>query len=75
MYCVIAYDTPSDKRRARFVKILDQGLLERLRTRIVKVLDPEEDSIRIYQLGRCCEKGLLILGRGEKVGDEEVFIV
>lgn len=68
MFCVIAYDTPSDKRRARFVKILedygdrvqysvfeavlDQKLLDRMGTRLEKVLDPAEDSIRIYQFRR-----------------------
>lgn len=85
---IIAYDIPNDRRRTKTHKILcgfgkwtqyslfecflDKRELVLLRSRLGDVLDPDEDSVRIYPLCDSCH------GRVETIGsappkDEIVF--
>ena len=65
-YLVIAYDTPSDKRRRRIVKVLKtygerrqysvfearvtRDQLATLKAKLIKVVDEGEDTLAIYFL-------------------------
>ena len=90
---LVVYDTPSDARRRRVVKILDaygdrvqfsvfevfaEGAhLERVVVRLGKVLDEDEDRLRLYPACNRCARGVRTLaGHGsEPWAAEEVYIV
>lgn len=90
MYVVISYDIPDDKRRTKIHKILksygqwmqysvfecDLSATEyaKLRSRLSKLVQPEQDSIRFYFLCRCCQGKVERIG-GEQPRDETVFFV
>jgi len=83
VFLVISYDIPSDKRRARVAKTLeDYGArvqysvfevnlerkqVEKLRARLAKVVEKEEDSVRFYTLCAACYKGIEVMGVGREV--------
>jgi CRISPR-associated protein Cas2 len=87
---VVAYDTPSDKRRARIHKTLSGygqwtqfSLFEchltdkqylQLRHRLDEHLEPEEDSLRFYPLCAGCKGKVETVG-GEKPDDPVTIIV
>ena len=89
-FYVVAYDTPSDKRRARIHKTLSGfgqwtqfSLFEchltdkqylQLRQRLDRHLKPEEDSVRFYSLCEGCLGKVQTVG-GEKPGDPAVIFV
>jgi CRISPR-associated protein Cas2 len=72
MWIVICYDIPDDRRRLRAAKVclgfgqrvqrsvfeadLTPEQLKRLKKMLKKVIDPTEDSLRIYNLCRDCIK-------------------
>jgi CRISPR-associated protein Cas2 len=75
---VIAYDIPNDKRRTKIHKILcgfgewtqfslfecflDARDLVKLRARLDAVLEPEEDSVRLYPLCAACVESVETIG-------------
>ena len=77
---VISYDVPEDKRRTKIHKILKSygqwvqySVFEcdltdtqyaKLRSRLGKAIDPQQDSIRFYFLCACCH------GKIERIGGE-----
>ena len=81
---VVSYDLPNDRRRTRLANALeDFGVrvqysvfeclltpdqIERLRTRMASLLDPAEDSVRIYRLcqGLCREDRDPRAGQGDR---------
>jgi CRISPR-associated protein Cas2 len=88
---VVSYDVPDDRRRARLAQelesfgrrvqysvfecLLDAEQLARLRTRMLRHLEPQEDSLRIYRLCQeCCEK-VEIHGLGTITEDPKVYVV
>ena len=91
MLYVIAYDIADDVRRVKLADVLkdfgrrvqysvfearlDAELLERLRARVARVIDSEDDSVRIYRLCGECDKLIEILGQGGRTVDEKVYIV
>jgi CRISPR-associated protein Cas2 len=91
MLYLISYDIPDDTRRVRiadtlkdfghrvqysvFEALLDGELLDQLRQRVQKIIDEEEDSVRIYRLCGDCEKVLEILGRGTRTVEEKIYVV
>ena len=91
MYVVCSYDTPDDLRRVRFSKILegfgdrvqrsvfeailDAHQLEELKRRLGRVIEKEQDSIRIYSLCGACQRNVTIIGKGQKTEVDDVFIV
>jgi CRISPR-associated protein Cas2 len=75
---VIAYDIPSDKRRTKIHKTLcgfgewsQYSLFEcfltakdlvKLQAKLEDILNPEEDSVRMYPLCKTCQKGIKTVG-------------
>jgi CRISPR-associated protein Cas2 len=90
MHFVISYDVPEDKRRTKIHKILKSygqwmqfSLFEcdltekeyvKLRSRLDKLIKPEQDSIRFYTLCACCKDKVERIG-GEQPRDESIFFV
>ncbi len=91
MLYVIAYDIADDGRRLRVAEILkdfgrrvqfsvfeaglDAPLLDRLRARVAREIDAEDDSVRIYRICGECERQVEILGQGTRTMEEKVYIV
>jgi len=91
MLIVVSYDVVNDRRRTRlahalkdfgvrvqysvFECLLDAEALETLRRRAEKLIDPSEDSLRIYRLCRECEGKAEILGTGKTTEDPDVFVL
>jgi CRISPR-associated protein Cas2 len=90
MNVVITYDISEDKRRTKINKVLKSygqwmqfsvfecDLTEtqyaRLRSRLSKLIKPEQDSIRFYFLCACCKDKVERIG-GEEVRDDSIFFV
>lgn len=88
MYVVVTYDIPEDKRRTKIHKILKSygqwmqlSVFEcnltdtqyaSLRSRLSKMIKPEQDSIRFYFLCACCQGKVERIG-GESLRDESIF--
>jgi len=78
MLYVIAYDIPSDKRRTKVHKalcgfgawtqfslfecFLNPRELVSLRARLAELLEPDEDSVRIYPLCEICKNAVKTIG-------------
>ncbi|NER20082.1 MAG: CRISPR-associated endonuclease Cas2 [Symploca sp. SIO1B1] len=89
-YIVISYDISEDKRRTKIHNILKSygqwmqySVFEcnlsdteyaRLRSRLAKVIKPDQDSIRFYFLCGCCQNKVERIG-GEQLRDETIFFV
>jgi CRISPR-associated protein Cas2 len=92
MHVVVCYDVVSDRRRARLLRKLKAYLphvqksvfegelqdrqLAEIRQTILGIIDPREDTVRIYQQCTRCLPGTEVLGVGIYVqrGDaDEVF--
>lgn len=59
-----------------FECLLDnRELFDRMRARIVKIINEKEDSVRVYSLCAGCEKVIAIIGLGEVTKDEDVYIL
>ena len=88
MYVVVYYDIPEDKRRTKIHSILKSygqwmqySVFEcsltdtqyaKLRSRLSKVIKPQEDSIRFYFLCGCCQSKVERIG-GEPLRDNSIF--
>lgn len=88
MYIVISYDISEDKRRNKIHQILKSygqwvqySVFEcdltdtqyaKLRSRLSKMIKPEQDTIRFYFLCACCQAKVERIG-GEKPLDSTVF--
>ena len=88
MYVVVTYDIPEDKRRTKIHKILKSygqwvqlSVFEchltdtqyaKLRSRLSKLIQPNQDSVRFYFLCGCCQGKIERLG-GEQPMDTTVF--
>lgn len=91
MYIIISYDIADDRRRTKtaniledygdrvqysvFECIIDQKLLDKMTNRLQKVINIEEDSIRIYKMCNECYNKITILGKGEISKNEDVYII
>ena len=90
-FYLVSYDIADDGRRNRVVKILEDygdrvqysvfeiitdekrfGIMTR---RLKKVIDDENDSVRIYYLCRSCRNRVNILGKGTLTSIPDVFII
>jgi CRISPR-associated protein Cas2 len=90
MNVVITYDISEDKRRTKIHKVLKSygqwmqfsvfecALTEtqyaKLRSRLSKLIKPDQDSIRFYFLCACCKDKVERIG-GEEVRDDSIFFV
>ena len=88
---LVCFDIVSDKIRYRVVKILlkygvrvqksvfecmlnDARFVE-MKNLLDKLINPDEDSIRYYQLCVNCEKCVAVSGLGSYTGREDLIIV
>ena len=90
MFIIVTYDSPSDKRRTKFRKILKSygqwmqfSVFEcdvtekeyiKLRSRLDRLIKADEDSLRFYSLCKCCQSKVERIG-GESVRDDSIFFV
>lgn len=90
MWIVITYDIADNKRRAKLARLLEgfgirvqesvfeceleSKVLEKLMGRATKLINVEEDSIRLYQLPSANFLTLKILGLGQNVLSEWKYI-
>jgi len=91
MLYVISYDIPDDARRNRvadalkdfgrrvhysvFEALLDGDLAHRMGERLRLIIEPGEDSVRIYALCGECEKKVTIIGLGERTVVPSLYVV
>jgi CRISPR-associated protein Cas2 len=91
MFYSICYDVKDDARRLKVAKVLkdygtrvqlsvfeaelDERKLERLKSRVRKVLDDAEDSLRLYPLCGACMCRIEIIGQGVVTQDPEVIVI
>ncbi len=91
MHYIISYDIPNDRRRTKLAKMLldfgdrvqysvfearlDQELFDKLIKGINRTINEQEDSVRIYPMCATCQKGMIIIGKGPVVEDQDVYIL
>jgi len=91
MYVVVAYDIVDDRRRTRLAKTLkdygwrvqksvfecrlDDRMFLKMKNRVEKTIDHEEDSVRYYFLCKRCEGDIAVSGLGAVHEEEDVIIV
>lgn len=89
IFVLIIYDIVNNKRRNKFAKLLngygmriqkssfealvDKKLLEKLEKEIPKLIDSDEDSVRIYRMTGYGE--VILFGQNQKLKNEEVVIL
>jgi CRISPR-associated protein Cas2 len=87
---LISYDIPDDRRRTRLAHTLkdfgervqysvfecrlEEDQLDRLRSRVARLVAPEEDSVRFYRLCAGCVRNIEIQGLGVVKEDPEIYI-
>jgi CRISPR-associated protein Cas2 len=90
MFYAISYDIRDDRRRLKVAQVLkdfgsrvqlsvfeaslEPSELARLKKRLTPVLDPAQDSVRLYPLCGACVPGIEVLGQG-LVTQEPDFII
>jgi CRISPR-associated protein Cas2 len=91
MLILVSYDIPDDRRRTRLAHALKdfgervqysvfecnlkEDQLNRLRARVTALIEPQEDSVRIYRLCAECAARLEIQGLGRPTGDPDVYVL
>ncbi|MGH9363601.1 MAG: CRISPR-associated endonuclease Cas2 [Thermoanaerobaculia bacterium] len=91
MLIVVAYDIPDDRRRTCLAKALEDfgervqysvfecrlepAQIERLSARVVKLIDGEKDSVRIYRVCGECAGKIVIHGWGKVTQDPAVYVL
>ena len=79
-FYVIAYDIADDRRRAKIAKLMEslgfrvqgsvfEGYLtdadvKRMVKKADKIMEAEEDSIRVYMICEACLKKMILIGNG-----------
>jgi CRISPR-associated protein Cas2 len=80
-WVVVSYDIPNDRRRTKVMKTLEgyghrvqysvfecevrPADLEKLKTRLKALIQPEEDDVRLYDLCESCQGKVRMLGRAK----------
>lgn len=91
MFYAISYKISDDRRRLKVAKVLkdsgqrvqrsvfeanlEAGQVKRLKKRVGPLINPEEDSLRIYPLCAACVPRVEVLGTGVVAQDPEVIII
>jgi CRISPR-associated protein Cas2 len=55
--------------------LLERDLLEKMVGRLEKVVNEEEDSVRVYALCANCQKVIKVMGQGEVTKEEKYYIL
>jgi len=90
-FIVVSYDIKDNKRRVKVAKtlldygfriqysvfecILEDKYLLRLRTKLSRIINETEDTVRFYRLCQACRSSIQIIGTGEVTSDEEVYVI
>ena len=90
-FTVISYDVTDDRRRLRVAKVLegvadrvqrsvfegylDERTLARTIRRLVRIIDAECDSVRIYRLCATCLGQVQTLGSGGIAPEEDTIVL
>lgn len=88
---LISYDIVEDKRRVKVSKtlkdygtrvqysvfecLIEREQLQELQERVAKIINEDEDSVRVYVLCERCRDNIRVMGQGRVTEDEEVYIV
>lgn len=91
MLILVSYDVPDDRRRTRLAHTLkdfgervqysvfecrlDERALQTLRLRLTRLIDPDEDSLRIYRLCKECDRLLEVLGTASRTDNPELYVL
>lgn len=91
MFYLVCYDTPSNRRRGRLARALKDyaarvqwsvfethlpaDVYGKMLERLVKIVDPTEDSLRIYPLAADSLAKVRLIGRPEITKIEEFYWV
>jgi CRISPR-associated protein Cas2 len=91
MLIVVSYDVRSDRRRTRLAHVLkdfgrrvqysvfdcrlEAEALESLRHKVEKLIDPLEDSVRVYRLCLECDRQIEIQGMGKVTEDPDIYVL
>jgi len=91
MLIAVAYDIPDNRRRTKLAEhlenfgrrvqlsvfecLLEEKQVERMQAGIVRLIEEEQDTVRIYRLCAACEERVEILGQGVRSEDPDVYIV
>jgi CRISPR-associated protein Cas2 len=91
MFIVVAYDIPDDKRRTRLYKtllgfgepvqysvfecILSDVQFEKLRQAVARVIEPEEDHVRYYELCQACNRRIRTVGKVPVTGKPSLYVI
>ena len=91
MFVVVSYDIVCDRRRYRVAKcmedfgmrvqksvfdcILDEKAYQKMKRKLAKLIDFEEDSIRFYRLCTRCSRDIELLGTGTVMEEEDMVMV
>ena len=86
MLILVSYDIPNDRRRVKIAKALEdfgdrvqysvfecdleQEHFERLRRRLEKLVEKDDDNVRFYLLCASCKARIEFLGRGKLPSEE-----
>jgi CRISPR-associated protein Cas2 len=88
---VVSYDVTDDRRRTRLAAALqgfgarvqysvfecrlEAPQIDRLRAHLRELIDPKEDSVRLYHFCRDCGAKTEIHGIGQSLEDPEVYVL
>jgi CRISPR-associated protein Cas2 len=91
MLIVVSYDVPNDRRRTRlanaledfgvrvqysvFECLLELDQVDTLRKRVLRLIDVEADSLRIYRFCLDCGSKVEIHGVGKATEDPDVYVL
>ena len=91
MFIVVSYDIVDNRQRLRLAKVLtdygrrvqksvfecqlDDRQYLKMRKKIDKLINPEDDSIRYYFLCGACRRNIEVSGWGAVREEEEVIVV
>lgn len=90
-FVVVSYDISSDRRRLKVMKIMEgfgervqysvfecrltEGQVRELRRRLLRWVNPREDSVRFYFLSRADVARIRVLGLGAVTPEKEFYVV
>lgn len=91
MYYIVAYDIPSNRRRTRLMNLLKDYLahvqesvfegplpavkFEELKAAMTKLLEPENDSVRIYRMPKESWEKTSVTGLPPLTNDRPIIVV
>ncbi len=91
MYCIVAYDTPSHRRRRKLMNLLKDhlahvqesvfegrlapGLFQELLEKIRGLVEPAQDGVRIYRMPPASWNATTVIGLPPLAMDKPVIIV